>query len=283
MRFGPRMSRYSGGSRRRARAAALARVAATGADAAAAASFRRSAPGRGATRLDRRQLESQPRPAAPRRPEDIAADREELRRLLRRGHSSGRAGQPITGATGAITWMLYSWNCSLTGPARPRGASVSLTSLRLFRGTQLATFGYTGVPLMAAVSCRETTAIRGSSSAKRERPMGPRARSRAGGQATAGRGDRRFAELRDLAPPGDNGAGRRRLRGRGRARARQLPFPGGLEWAMALGYRVDLCSRPGGFERAGPAFIPGHKGSEARFGPMNRCPTGSIRPSRRGA
>ncbi|MFL6233530.1 MAG: hypothetical protein ACJ76N_10390 [Thermoanaerobaculia bacterium] len=47
-------------------------------------------------------------------------------------------------------WMFYSWGISLTARGAQLAAACFLERLRGFESTQIATFGYTGMPLLSA-------------------------------------------------------------------------------------------------------------------------------------
>ena len=61
------------------------------------------------------------------------------------------ATQPIRHRDGApAAWAFYSWNATLTSEGLRLAALCILERLRGFRATQLATIGYTGMPLLSA-------------------------------------------------------------------------------------------------------------------------------------
>lgn len=78
--------------------------------------------------------------------------REELQDLLRRQailYSTPSA--PITHRTGEISeWAFYSWNLTLTEKGLRLAAQGILEALDGFGSTQLASYGYTGLPLLSA-------------------------------------------------------------------------------------------------------------------------------------
>src|SRR5271168_1183484 len=77
---------------------------------------------------------------------------EALRAHLReRGILYASATQPIRHQDGApAAWAFYSWNATLTSEGLRLAALCILERLRGFRATQLATIGYTGMPLLSA-------------------------------------------------------------------------------------------------------------------------------------
>ncbi|HEX4959884.1 MAG TPA: AMMECR1 domain-containing protein [Thermoanaerobaculia bacterium] len=81
-----------------------------------------------------------------------ATAREELRLLLReRAILYEGPEQPVLGRDGASApWMFYSWGISLTANGARLAAECFLERLRGFESTQIATFGYTGMPLLSA-------------------------------------------------------------------------------------------------------------------------------------
>src|SRR5512138_645540 len=59
--------------------------------------------------------------------------------------------QPITHRNGAISpWAFYSWGISLTERGLRLAAQQMLEALATFSSTQLASYGYTGLPLLSA-------------------------------------------------------------------------------------------------------------------------------------
>src|SRR5580692_1377019 len=78
--------------------------------------------------------------------------REALRALLReQGILYASATQPIRHRDGApAPWAFYSWNATLTSQGLRLAALCILERLQGFRATQLATVGYTGMPLLSA-------------------------------------------------------------------------------------------------------------------------------------
>ncbi len=79
-------------------------------------------------------------------------NREALTAHLReRGILYASATQPIRHRDGApAPWAFYSWNATLTSEGLRIAALCILERLRGFRATQLATIGYTGMPLLSA-------------------------------------------------------------------------------------------------------------------------------------
>jgi len=81
-----------------------------------------------------------------------AGTREALRRLLRQNgilYASER--QPILGRNGESgPWAFYSWNVSLTPVGLQLIAANMVERLKTFRSTQLASYGYTGLPILSA-------------------------------------------------------------------------------------------------------------------------------------
>jgi orotate phosphoribosyltransferase/AMMECR1 domain-containing protein len=85
-------------------------------------------------------------------PGGVDTAREELRRLLReRAILYEGADQPVRGRDGSTApWMFYSWGISLTANGARLAAECFLDRLQGFESTQIATFGYTGMPLLSA-------------------------------------------------------------------------------------------------------------------------------------
>jgi orotate phosphoribosyltransferase/AMMECR1 domain-containing protein len=193
----------------------------------------------------------------------VARDREELRRFLKEeGVLEAGPEQPIKGRDGRqSTWMLYSWNCSLTGRGAHLSGRLILDKLRLFSSTQLATFGYTGVPLMSAVIVQGHDRYTGLVVREARKTYG--ASRRIDGPA-----DKR----RPVVVIDDSLSSGTSLRQaitaleedgfevEGAIALVNFPFRGGFEWATALGYRVEFVFEAWkDLSTPGPAFVPGHK------------------------
>jgi len=78
--------------------------------------------------------------------------RRELQDLLhRQGILYSTPAAPITHRTGEVSsWAFYSWNVTLTQRGLRLAAQNILEALGTFRSTQLASYGYTGLPLLSA-------------------------------------------------------------------------------------------------------------------------------------
>lgn len=189
-------------------------------------------------------------------------DREELRLLLRsQGILHATPAHPITGRDGRpAPWTLYTPAVTLT----PRGAALAATCmlplLRRFRSTQLASFGYTGIPLLTAclargaprytgLMIREVRKARGTG----RQVEGPIDRSRPAvivdDSISSGASFR--AAVDALAEEG--------VAVEGAACLVRFPYRGGPEWATALGYRIETVFDIWddiGMER--PEYVPGY-------------------------
>jgi orotate phosphoribosyltransferase/AMMECR1 domain-containing protein len=82
----------------------------------------------------------------------ISALHSELRNLLRRqAVLYGTPSAPITHRDGQVSpWAFYSWNVTLTAGGLRLAARAILAAAESFGTTQLASYGYTGLPLLAA-------------------------------------------------------------------------------------------------------------------------------------
>lgn len=80
------------------------------------------------------------------------SDREELCQLLKESAILRSApGQPIGGRDQSpALWMFYSWDVTMTERGARLAARCVLDRLRTFESTQLATFGYTAMPILSA-------------------------------------------------------------------------------------------------------------------------------------
>lgn len=78
--------------------------------------------------------------------------RKELQELLRReGILYSTPSAPITHRNGMVSeWAFYSWNITLSAAGLRLAARNILEALETFGSTQLASYGYTGLPLLAA-------------------------------------------------------------------------------------------------------------------------------------
>lgn len=83
---------------------------------------------------------------------DVAEAREELRLLLKdKAILYSGAGQPIKLKDNRMApWMFYSWGVTMSNRGAFLAARCLLDRLKDFKSTQLATFGYTGMPLLMA-------------------------------------------------------------------------------------------------------------------------------------
>lgn len=168
--------------------------------------------------------------------------RVELLELLKqRGILYAAPGQPLLDRRGdPAPWMFYSWNVTLTAEGARLAAACVLEKLRDFQATQLATYGYTAVPILDA--CVLTGAGRYTGLCIREQPKG-----HGSGRQIEGPADPR----RPVVLVDDSlSSGTSLLRGirvleqhgfqvEGAVCLAHFPHRGGLERAAALGYRVE--------------------------------------------
>src|ERR1019366_653240 len=85
------------------------------------------------------------------RPSESDARAGLLALLRRRGLLQASPGQPVVDRSGrSAAWMFYSWNLSLTAEGSALAARCLLDRLKSFHATQLATYGTTGIPLLAS-------------------------------------------------------------------------------------------------------------------------------------
>lgn len=200
---------------------------------------------------------------APRSSAEVSADLAKLLQLLRTdGILRSGPGQPISGRDGIqVPWMFYSWNCSLTGRGAALAGRCLVNRLHSFRATQLATYGYTGIPLLSA--CIHSAGDKYTGMVIREVR-------------------KRYGSSRQIEGPADRGrpvvliddslsSGTSLRKGiqsleeegfqvEGALVLVNFPFRGGLEWAGALGYRVEaLFDAWKDLGAPRPSFVPGHK------------------------
>ncbi len=216
--------------------------------------------------------------AGSRSAQDVSQDRERLKRLLAsKGILWADAGQPISGRDGLrVPWMFYSWNCSLTSSGGALIGRCLLDRLHTYSSTQLASYGYTGVPLL--MSCvlagqgrytglviREVRKPYGSS----RQIEGPFDKSRPvvliDDSLSSGTSLRKG--IQSLEEEG--------FQVEGAVVLANFPMRGGMEWAAALGYRTEAIFDA--WEDLGaprPNFVPGHKRFSAELWAPERIPDG---------
>jgi orotate phosphoribosyltransferase len=210
--------------------------------------------------------------------EDASQDREELRRmLLSDGILRANAEQPISGRNGLrVPWMFYSWNCSLTCSGARLMGRCFLDYLHSYKSTQLASFGYTGVPLL--MSCllagdgrytglviREVRKQYGSS----RQIEGPADKSKPvvilDDSLSSGTSLRKGIQALE-----EEG-----FQVEGAVVLVNFPFRGGMEWASALGYRVEaIFDVWKDLAAPRPNFIPGHKRFPAELWSLEKLSDG---------
>jgi AMMECR1 domain-containing protein/orotate phosphoribosyltransferase len=190
-----------------------------------------------------------------------AAAREELRLLLReRAILYEGPDQPVRGRDGvSAPWMFYSWGISLTANGARLAAECFLDRLRGFESTQIATFGYTGVPLLSAcvllgggrytgLCIREKRKEYGScrhieGNIDRTRPVVVLDDSLSSGTAMR-------KAIRALEEEG--------LQVEGGVTLVYFPYRGGAERALGLGYRVEwIFDIWKDLEMSRPVYTPG--------------------------
>jgi orotate phosphoribosyltransferase/AMMECR1 domain-containing protein len=98
--------------------------------------------------------------------------RAELQDLLRRhGILYSTPAAPITHRTGEVSeWAFYSWGITLTQDGLRSAARSILDALSSFGSTQLASYGYTGLPLLAACILEGGGAYTGLSVREKRKP-----------------------------------------------------------------------------------------------------------------
>ncbi|MCE7870266.1 AMMECR1 domain-containing protein [bacterium CPR1] len=99
------------------------------------------------------------------------SDRETLRQLLtQHAFLSASPGNPLAyrGGGGSPPWILYTWDVSLDGRATPVLGRCLWERLKDFRARQVASYGYTGLPLVVACLSQATEPL-GALSIRTER------------------------------------------------------------------------------------------------------------------
>ncbi|HEX9943606.1 MAG TPA: AMMECR1 domain-containing protein [Thermoanaerobaculia bacterium] len=193
----------------------------------------------------------------------LDAAREELRLLLRqRAILYEGPDQPVLGRDGgSAPWMFYSWGVSLTARGARLAAECFLDRLRGFESTQIATFGYTGMPLLSAcvllgggryegLCIRERRKAYGScrqieGNVDRSRPVVVLDDSLSSG--TSMRKAIQALEEEGLAVEGG-------------VALVYFPYRGGAERALGLGYRVEwIFDVWKDLEMPRPVYVPGFR------------------------
>jgi len=188
--------------------------------------------------------------------------REELRQLLKSdGILYAEPDRPITGRDGRqAPWTLYTPAISLTGRGAELAARCLLPILDQFESTQLAAYGYTGVPLLSAclvhgaprysgLLVREARKTRGTG----RQVEGPIDRSRPAVVVddSLSSGTSLRAAIGALESEG--------IEVEGAVCLVRFPYRGGAEWSRALGYRVETVFDVwDDLEMPRPTYTPGH-------------------------
>jgi AMMECR1 domain-containing protein/orotate phosphoribosyltransferase len=167
--------------------------------------------------------------------------RAELRELLRQKailHST--IGAPITHRNGAVApWAFYSWNVSLSAHGLGLAGHCLLEALQTFGSTQLASYGYTGLPLLAACVLGGKGAYTGLSIREKRKPY--LTRRRIDGEIDRSKpvvilddslssGTSLYKAVRALEEEG--------LEVEGTIALVHFPYRGSKEWANTAGYRT---------------------------------------------
>jgi AMMECR1 domain-containing protein/orotate phosphoribosyltransferase len=107
-------------------------------------------------------------------PQDPALARAELCALLReQAILRAGPGQPIRHVDGEeAPWMFYSWRVTLTERGAALAAACILDRLQSYRATQIASIGYTAIPLVAACVLRGGGRYRGLCVREERKPYG---------------------------------------------------------------------------------------------------------------
>jgi orotate phosphoribosyltransferase/AMMECR1 domain-containing protein len=167
--------------------------------------------------------------------------RAKLRELLREKailHSTD--AEPITHRNGAVApWAFYSWNVSLSEHGLRLASHGLLDALSTFKSTQLASYGFTGLPLLAACVLEGKGAYTGLSIREKRKPY--LTRRRIDGNIDRSKpvviiddslssGTSMHKAVRALEEEG--------LEVEGTIALVHFPYRGAKEWANAAGYRT---------------------------------------------
>jgi AMMECR1 domain-containing protein/orotate phosphoribosyltransferase len=204
--------------------------------------------------------------------------KEELRQLLAREailHTTAR--EPIRHRDGSVVpWAFYSWHVTLTSQGIGLAAVNLLERLQSYRSTQIASFGYTAMPLMSA--CVLLGGGRYTGLCVREAR-----KAYISGRQVEGRPDR----TRPVVIVDDSlSSGTSLCKAitalendgftvEGAIALVNFPYRGGLEWATANGYRVEtLFEMWTDLEKPRPAYVAGHTRINPAADPVARIPDG---------
>jgi orotate phosphoribosyltransferase len=191
------------------------------------------------------------------------AAREELRLLLReRAILYEGPEQPVLGRDGgSAPWMFYSWGVSLTARGARLAAECFLDRLRGFESTQIATFGYTGMPLLSA--CVLLGGGRYEGLCIRERRKGYGSCRQIEGNIDR---SRPVVVLDDSLSSGTSmrkaiqALEEEGLQVEGGVALVYFPYRGGVERALGLGYRVEwVFDVWKDLEMPRPVYVPGFR------------------------
>ena len=172
--------------------------------------------------------------------------------------------------------MFYSWNCSLTGRGAGLAGRCILERLQSFESTQLAVFGYTGVPLMASAIIQGNDRYSGLVIREVRKPYGS-------SRQIEGPADKRrpVVVIDDSLSSGTSlrkaitALEQEGFEVEGAVVLVNFPFRGGLEWAAALGYRIEAIF-DAWMDLGAPrrSFVPGHKRLASEPFASERLPDG---------
>lgn len=204
--------------------------------------------------------------------------REHLRRLLKeQGILYANSTHPIRHRDGSLApWAFYSWNVSLTPDGLRLAALNLLERLRGFHSTQLASYGYTSLPLVSA--CVLLGEGRYTALCVREQRKTYLAGRQVDGPADKTRpiivvddslssGTSLHRAIAVLEEDGFEVEGALALV--------HFPYRGGLEWATAVGYRVDtLFDIWADLDMPRPPLRPGWRSVMLQFDVHTRIPDG---------
>jgi AMMECR1 domain-containing protein len=171
------------------------------------------------------------------------AEREALRELLScHGILWSSSTEVIRGRNGTpAPWAFYSWGVSLTAEGLRLAAICLLDRLRTFRATQLASIGYTGLPLLSAClllgeGCYTGLCVRDKRkpylSGRRVEGVFDHTRPVIIIDDSLSSGTSLHAAIRAIEEEGGTVEGAVALT--------HFPGRGGLEWANAAGYRTEV-------------------------------------------
>ncbi len=204
------------------------------------------------------------------------SSRERFRRLLASDAILySTHGQPIVDHAGRpMPWIFYSWSVTLSPEGAALAADCLLDALAGFESVQLAGVAMTGLPLVSSVVARGAGRYRALYVREAREKWGTRRQVEGAGDK-----DKPVVVIDDSICTGASlrnacsALERDGYRVEGALCLVNFPWKGGVEWARALGYKVEtLFDVWTDLEMAEKEKIPGYSGGASAFDPAHKVP-----------